>query len=544
MTRKTAGWVLSAVVGLMLANAAEAASDEEQRLTELRNTVLNLLQGLVEKGILTKEQAQAMVADAQKKAATELQAKTQEKEKQEKEEAGAVRVPYVPQIVKDEIRKEVVAELQPNVTHEVIEQVRSGNGLFSALPEWTQRMRWFGDVRMRVEGDEFAKDNLANSYLDFQAINTKGGKAKAGDAAYLNTTFDRDRLRLRLRTGFEVNLGGGWSSVMSLATGTGETYVSTNQTLGTYGGRYQILLDQGYIKWAGDWNSGRQQFSSEAGRFANPYIASDMVWYNDLTFEGVSSNYRLNLSGDNSVRKDVFLTVGAFPLQDVTPSSNDKWLLGGQIGTDLKFDDGSRIRVGAAYYDYIHIVGQKNATESTLLNYTAPLLLQKGNTLFDISNTADQTVNLYGLAGQYRLVDLIALADWNVFSRYTLSFNGEGVKNVGFKSSDVFNRTGVYVPARTLGYQGGVQFGSAALGQANTWRASVSYRYLQRDAVLDAFNDQDFHLGGTDTKGFIVGFEYNVNPRVWTRLRYFSANEIDGPPLGIDVWMLDLNTRF
>jgi hypothetical protein len=28
------------------------------------------------------------------------------------------------------------------------------------------------------------------------------------------------------------------------------------------------------------------------------------------------------------------------------------------------------------------------------------------------------------------------------------------------------------------------------------------------------------------------------------RLRYLSANEIDGPPLGIDVWMLDLNGSF
>jgi hypothetical protein len=27
-------------------------------------------------------------------------------------------------------------------------------------------------------------------------------------------------------------------------------------------------------------------------------------------------------------------------------------------------------------------------------------------------------------------------------------------------------------------------------------------------------------------------------------LRYLSANEIDGPPLGIDVFMLDLNAGF
>jgi hypothetical protein len=77
-----------------------------------------------------------------------------------------------------------------------------------------------------------------------------------------------------------------------------------------------------------------------------------------------------------------------------------------------------------------------------------------------------------------------------------------------------------------------------------TWRAALGYRYLQRDAVVDAFNDQDFHLGGTDAKGYTVTLDFAFNPRVWGRFRYLSANEIDGPPLGIDVWQIDLNTQF
>jgi len=30
----------------------------------------------------------------------------------------------------------------------------------------------------------------------------------------------------------------------------------------------------------------------------------------------------------------------------------------------------------------------------------------------------------------------------------------------------------------------------------------------------------------------------------WLRLRYLSADEIDGPPLGVDVWQVDLNGQF
>jgi polyhydroxyalkanoate synthesis regulator phasin len=546
MASKLVGVVLPALCGVVLLGSAAqaAATDEERSLTELRNTVLNLLQGLVEKGILTREQAQAMVADAQAKAAAEATAKAEQQKQQDKADEGAVRVPYVPQIVKDQIAKEVVAELQPKVTEGVVAQVRENQQLRSALPDWVNRMHWYGDVRVRTEGDDFARDNIQNSYLDFQAINTKGGIGKAGDSAYLNVSENRDRLRLRLRFGFDTDLGSGFSSGMSIATGTGETYVSTNQTLGTYGGRYQIALDQGYIRWTGATATDRQILTTTAGRFANPWLSSDMVWYNDLTFEGVAANYRFNLFPDRENRHDVFATIGAFPLQDVTPSSDSKWLAGGQIGADLKTAEGSRLRVGAAYYDYIRIAGERNSPESTLLNFTAPLLLQKGNTLYDISNTADRTVNLFALAANYRIVDLIAMGDLRVFSRYAVTMNAEAVKNIGYKTSDVFARTGTYVPARTLGYQAGVGFGSAVLGERNTWRATVAYRYLQRDAVLDAFNDQDFHLGGTDAKGYMFTLDYNVNPRVWTRLRYLSANEIDGLPLGVDVWQVDLNTRF
>jgi hypothetical protein len=517
-----------------------AQSAEERNLNELRNTVVNLLQTLVDRGVVTRDQAEAMVKSAQDKAAADAAALAQ----QDKEESSAVRVPYVPQIVKDEIRREVVAELGPSVKQEVVAQVNSAGTLRDALPEWVQRMRWTGDVRVRGEGDLFGHDNATDTYLDFNTINSKGGIAKAGTAALLNTTEDRDRMRVRVRFGFDTDLGGGWSSGMRIATGSGQIYVSTNQTVGTYGARYQIALDQGYARWTGQTSNGRQVFTAAGGRFGNPFLTTDMVWYNDLTFEGLTGTYRFNLAADNSHRHDLFLTLGGFPLQDITPSSQDKWLAAGQIGADLLTAGNSHFRFGAAYYDYIKIVGQRNSPESTLLNYTAPPLVQKGNTLFDISNTVDPTVNLYALAADYKLVDLIALADWRLFSRYSLSLTAEAVKNVGFKSADVLARTGTYVEARNKGYRADLAFGSSTVSELGSWRAAFGYRYIERDAVLDAFNDHDFHLGGTDAKGYTITIDYAVNPRVWMRAKYLSANAIDGPPLAVDVWQLDLNTQF
>jgi hypothetical protein len=118
------------------------------------------------------------------------------------------------------------------------------------------------------------------------------------------------------------------------------------------------------------------------------------------------------------------------------------------------------------------------------------------------------------------------------------------VKNLGFDNKDVFDRTGYWVPERTDGYEFMVSVGQPSVNALWSWRAFMSYRYLQTDAVLDAFTDSDFHLGGTDAKGYQLGFDLGLSRGAWLRLRYLTANEIDAPPLGVDVWQLDLNGAF
>jgi hypothetical protein len=533
--------------------AADPQQQQEQRnLEELRNTVINLLQGLVEKGVLTHEQAEAMVKNAQEKAAASAAAAAASAAQQEKAEEGAVRVPYVPEIVKDEIRKEVVQELGPDVKKEVVDQVTSKGSLFSALPEWIQVMKFTGDIRVRGEGDDFANNNATNAYLDFNQVNAKGGVEAAGLVqGLLNTTKNQDRLRLRVRFGFDTTLGAGFTAGVRLATGsTGEIIATTNQTLGTYGAGYTTTIDQGYLRWTGQTSTGRQIFTLTGGRFENPFISTDLVWYNDLTFEGLTTAYRFNFSSDNEHRKDWFVTLGGFPLSSYSPldpnaENQQKWLAGGQTGVDFRFQDESRIRFGGTYYDYIHIVGQRNPLDSTEFNWTAPAFVQKGNTLFNIAQSStNQNAGLYALASQFRIVDLIATGDLQVSSHYSLGLTVEALKNIGFKSADVLARTGTYVAPRTRGYRADLGFGSSNTGPFGTWRATIGYRYLERDAVLDAFNDEDFHLGGTDAKGYTGIFDFFFNPHVYLRTKYMSSNAIDGPPLGIDVWQVDMNARF
>jgi hypothetical protein len=129
------------------------------------------------------------------------------------------------------------------------------------------------------------------------------------------------------------------------------------------------------------------------------------------------------------------------------------------------------------------------------------------------------------------------------------------VKNIGYDADRIRARTGGAPPVvagqvgsefepRTKGYQARLTLGRERIEKFGDWQVSGGYKYLERDAVVDAFTDSDFHLGGTDAKGWILGGSYGLARNTWLRARWLSANEIDGPPLAIDVLQLDLNAKF
>jgi hypothetical protein len=123
--------------------------------------------------------------------------------------------------------------------------------------------------------------------------------------------------------------------------------------------------------------------------------------------------------------------------------------------------------------------------------------------------------------------------------------DGDVVKNVGYDAAKV-NSLLVSGPqaARTLGWQTKVTVGWPLIQNQGDWQASLGYRYLERDAVLDAFADSDFRLGGTNSKGFFIGGQYGIDRNTWLTARWLSADVIDGAPFGVDVLQVDFNARF
>jgi hypothetical protein len=51
-------------------------------------------------------------------------------------------------------------------------------------------------------------------------------------------------------------------------------------------------------------------------------------------------------------------------------------------------------------------------------------------------------------------------------------------------------------------------------------------------------------MGGTNAKGYYVFGNFAFYKNTWASLRWFSANQVYGPPLAIDVLQLELNAAF
>jgi hypothetical protein len=546
--RLTGAAGLAALVFLApLAQAADGAP-EQQSLEELRNTVVNLLQALVDKGLLTREQAQALVKQAQDKASADAAQLAAKNAAQAKEDEGAVRVPYVPQIVKDQISQQVADQVKPEVVAQVVQEAKTQKwGVPGALPEWLSGVSVFGDVTLRGQADLYPHDNSYQTLLDYNAVNAAGG---IGNAAYpfLDTTEDRYRLRVRARLGVKADLSDHVEAVIRLASGSlTQVAGSESQTLGTYGNRYTVGIDEAYIVWNTNTRDQLSMNTLEGGRLANPWFSpTELVYARDLTFEGVADTFRLGWGEGASDRSHVFATAGAFPMLEVpTQAEDDKWMLGAQVGTALRFDAEDHLNAAVSYYDFLKVTGVENPPYSIQNNFTAPAFVQWGNTMFNIADDpANTAVELFGLAAHFREADVAAQYDHR-FGRYSLTLSGEATRNIGYNQATVELLSGQsFASPQDKGYVGEVSFGNPTVDEFGRWRAAVGYRYVQADAVLDAWTDADFHGGSTNAEGYYLWATFGFTHNVWARLRYMSANEITGPRYGLDIFQLDFNARF
>lgn len=530
-----------------LAPLGSAVADEAEDLLEVRNTVINLLQSLVERDILTREEASAMVSKAQADAREQVAAQRAE---QPTLEEGDVRVTYIPEVVRDEISAQVSEDVREEVIAGVKADARTeGWGVPEALPAWMRSIALYGDTRVRYQYDAFAEDNAANTYLNFNEVNDAGGITPAGPFAFLNTTEDRSRWVGRIRAGLIASISPNMFANVRLSTGNLQNAVSPNHNYGQYHQKWITGFDLAYLQWNPTALPVSQNLT--AGRMENRWSWTDMIWDNDVSMEGIY--YGIGNQGPY-LQRGFGAAIGYYPMREFELSEEDAWRASAKLSGSFGIGGDSWIALKAAYHYYENISGRRNAPESRLNDPTAAPFFQRGNTTFDIRNDLDPDTNLFALAADYELLNYTAVINGVFPGGNQLRLTADYVQNRGFNEDDVLDRTGVAIEERNEGYLAELRFGKLQginIGDGGMrditrgdWALAVTYRSMQRDAVIDAFVDGDFGDGGTDVEGYTLALYYAFLDDFEIRARYMSSSEIDGPPLTIDTLQIDLNARF
>ncbi len=420
--------------------------------------------------------------------------------------------------------RSVIEDIKNQIREEMRQEDKNWlDRMHLSVPEWTKKTRIYGDFRVRYEGISYGEDN--GLIVDPQ------------DTSYLiNTREDQERYRTRARLGLTSEINPQTMFEIRLASGSSSNPVSTNDTLGDYLNKDSVLIDLAYLKLLP--MPSKPWCSVMAGRFPSPFIATDLVWDGDLAFEGLAMSYDTRKTRTFG---PIFVA-GAFPLQEEEWYS-DKWLLGGQLGMEYRHGSDLSFVLTSAYYHYEHIKGVVNSAATPNLNdWTSPLYQQKGNTLINIS--ADSSSFTPGIAGDFRLLDLVASVDCAWYYPVHVKLTANMVENLGFDRDELKRRTGEAVRDDSTGVKVELMVGHASVRSFGEWQWTFAYKHLGADAVLDAFTDSDFHMGGTNAKGWNLKGSFGILGNVWLDAQWISANEISGPQLSIDQFQLDLNVKF
>jgi hypothetical protein len=592
-TRPVSRTIIAALMGASALIASTAAFAQSAPISQ--NVTVNLINKLVERKVLTRAEADTMIAQAEAEASqAQATAQTAAAAQASAQNAIAAASPasaapgtsvrYVPQFVRDQIAQEV--------RQQVLADAKEG-GLVApdAMPSWVRGITLSGDLRLRGEGHFFDKAN-APDFVNVPAINdgapyNTDRLTNPFNPPILNTRMNRYLLRVRARLGLEARVDPSLTAYFRVATGDQNAPVSTNSNLGGYFSNKNIWLDRAYVDYRP-----AQGAHVLAGRMANPFHLSELVWDDDVNLDGIAASYERPIGSVTA-----FALAGAFPLDfvgDAAPAtavssmkdhaSNAKWLFAGQIGAKWQASEKLTTSLYAAYYHYTNVAGNLSPACSNLDDFCATDWSrtgfgQRGNTLFairdifsvDPANTANP--QYFGLASKFHVLAVSASADWQFDDTIHLNLAGHFSKNLAYKQADVLARgfnpvsglsqiannnercavdpVGGNCPDGASVFDSGstawlvrATLGAPNADQPGLWNVSASYRVIDPDALLDAFVDSDFHLGGTNAKGWTIGATYGLLHNTSIGARWMSAQEKSGPPFKVDLLQVDLNVHF
>jgi hypothetical protein len=281
---------------------------------------------------------------------------------------------------------------------------------------------------------------------------------------YQEGAADRTRERVRVRLNLTGKVSDQISGGISIATGSLDDPISTNQTFTSFFNRKNFGIDKAYITYKPAY---APFLKLDAGKFAYPWYRTELTFDNDLNPEGFAQTLSFNLK--SSVFKNLTLVGFQLPFNEVS-SGNDSFVYGGQIQT--QFQLGAKTKLGF-YGAGVNVKGS---------NPIAVALGSSLNPSLSNSNTLrlDASGKVVGYAVNFTYLDAIVKLDLNATSaRFPVMLQFNFVNNTRGSRE----RSGYWS-----------DFSIGKLSNPKDVQFSYAFVRIEKDAVIGAWNGSDLRM--------------------------------------------------
>ncbi len=317
----------------------------------------------------------------------------------------------------------------------------------------------------KLEADTAAYNKSNDAKVKQIGVFTFGGDIRARfESFFQEGARDRNRERFRLRFNVTGKISDEFSGGFSLATGTLDDPVSTNQTFTGFFNRKSFGVDKAFVSYKPKY---AKFLKLDAGKFSYPWYRTGLTFDNDVNPEGFAQTLSFDLKSPGL--KNITIVGFQLPLNE-SSSGPDSFILGGQIQTQFMISPKVKLGLYGAGINFLRMdplgvaaAGRVSGTFVGSLNNSNTLRKNSGGTVV-------------GYAYKFAYLDAIMKLDIEASSRFPTSLLFNFVNNVRGPKE----RSG-YWTELTVGKQKDpkdLQFGYA-------------YVRIDKDAVIGAFNESD-----------------------------------------------------
>lgn len=353
-----------------------------------------------------------------------------------------------------------------------------------------KNLKFTGDLRLRYEAFDYTNGTIAES-------------------------DSQNRFRFRMRMGLEKKFNDEWKAGVGIASGGTTDPTSTNQSFDGLFVYKDVVFDKAYATYTPTWakKGAVEQLDVTAGKFKNPFEmgSSDMVWDRDVTPEGLYEKIDFRVLDTDDIKMTGWLTAGQFILDEETSSgatpaaaSANAELYAFQFGLNPKFkvagfEKPLGLTSAASWYSYNDYAIASNfgslARGNTNSTGSSAVLDAGGFNVLEIYN--ELNIPVMGIPVRPSF-------DWAINAAEGAPTNSAGGENMAWAL--------------------GLTLGKAkAKGE---WEFGYTYKNIEANSVVGAFNDSDFGTGHSDKRGSVFKGKYMLTDFLELGLTGIFVNNI------------------